>query len=133
MTLYVPSSVAESLSLALWGLSRPPNLRQPEDTQYLFGWIAARDGSCWLVVDENYDVYIHPAAELGGLADILQPWIDAGNLPADTLTQLAALIESKRSQRLVVWGAFPQLFKDMSKTRQQMIDAGLLAQPQMPT
>jgi hypothetical protein len=48
-------------------------------------------------------------------------------LPADTNTQLAALIESKRGHRLVVYDAFPQPFKDISKTLEQMIAAGLLA------
>ena len=60
------------------------------------------------------------------IAVILQPWVDTGHLPADTNAQLAALIESKRGQQLVVYDAFPQLFKDMSKTLEQMISAGLL-------
>jgi hypothetical protein len=62
----------------------------------------------------------------------LQPWIDAGHLPADTNTNLAALVESLRGQRLVVYDAFPQLFKDMSKTYAEMITAGLLAAPHTP-
>lgn len=132
MIRYVPSSAAEALSNALWGLSRPPAARGPNDTQYLFGWITALDGSRWLVVDTDYEVNVHQDAELGGIAVILQPWIDAGPLPADTNTQLAALIESKRGQQLVVYSAFPQLFKDMSKTHEQMIAAGLLAEPNTP-
>jgi hypothetical protein len=86
----------------------------------------------WLVVDTEYEIAVHPDAELGDIASILQPWIDAGHLPADTITQLAALIESKRGQQLVVYDAFPQIFKDMSKTHEQMIAAGLLAEPNMP-
>lgn len=129
MIRYVPSSAAEPLSQALWSLSRPPALRTEQDTQYLFGWENALDASRWLVVDTEYEIIVHTEAELGGIADILQPWIDAGHLPADTNTQLAALIESKRGQQLVVYDAFPQLFKDMSKTHEQMIAAGLLAEP----
>lgn len=132
MIRYVPSSAAELLSNALWGLSRPPHVRGPNDTQYLFGWITATDGSRWLVVDTGYEINIHPDAELGPIVDILQPWIDAGQLPADTLTQLNALVESKRGKRLVVYDAFPQLFKDMSKTYAEMIAAGLLAEPTAP-
>jgi len=132
MIRYVPSSAAEALSNALWGLSRPPALRTGKDTQYLFGWLTALDGSRWLQVDTAYEINVHAEAELSGSADILQPWIDAGHLPADTNTQLAALVESKRGQRLVVYDAFPQLFKAMSKTREEMIAAGLLAEPQMP-
>jgi hypothetical protein len=129
MILYIPSSAAESLSQALWSLSRPPTLRTEQDTQYLFGWENVLDGTRWLVVDTAYEIIIHPNAELGGIAQILQPWIDAGDLPADTNTQLAVLIESKRGQNLVVYDAFPQLFKNMSKTHEEMVAAGLLANP----
>ena len=130
MIRFVPSSAAEPLSQALWGLSRPPQVRGENDTLHLFGWITALDGTRWLMVPTDYAINVHAEAELNGIADILQPWIDAGHLPADTNTQLAALVESKRGQRLVVYDAFPQLFKDMSKTREEMIAAGLLANPQ---
>ena len=132
MIRYVPSSAAEPLSNALWGLSRPPEVRGANDTQYLFPWITAMDATRWLVVDTEYEVNVHPDAVLDGIADILQPWIDAGHLPADTNTVLAALVESLRGQRLVVYDAFPQLFKDMSKTHAEMIAAGLLVEPQTP-
>jgi len=132
MIRFIPSSAAEPLSNALWSLSRPPAIRAEQDTQFLFGWVDALDGSRWLMVDTEYEINVHAEAELNGIADILQPWIDAGHLPADTNTQLAALVESKRGGRLVVYDAFPQLFKDMSKTREEMIAAGLLAEPQMP-
>jgi len=127
MILYIPSSAAEPLSQALWSLSRPPTLRTEQDTQYLFGWENVLDGTRWLVVDTEYEIRVHPDAELGEVADIVQPWIDAGDLPADTNTQLAAFIESKRGQHLVVYDAFPQFFKDMAKTHEQMVEAGLLA------
>jgi len=129
MRRYVPSSAAEPLSQALWGLSRPPHVRGPDDTQYLFGWISDLNGDRWLVVDTEYEINVHPDAVLAGIADILQPWIDAGHLPANTNTQLAALVESLRGGRLVVYDAFPQLFKDMSKTAEEMQALNLLPQP----
>lgn len=129
MIRYIPASAAEPLSVALWSLARPPELREDNDTQYLFPWVSATDESLWLSVETEFQITLHNEAVLGGIADILQPWIDGGHLPPDTNTQLAALIESKRGQRLVVYDAFPQLFKDMSKTLEQMIDAGLLAEP----
>lgn len=132
MIRYVPSSAAEPLSQALWGLSRPPQVRGENDTRYLFGWLTALDDSRWLMVETDYSINVHAEAKLDGIADILQPWINAGHLPADTNTALSALIDAKRGQRLVVYDAFPQLFKDMSKTREQMIAAGLLAEPCMP-
>lgn len=129
MRRYVPSSAAEPLSQALWGLSRPPHVRGPDDTQYLFGWISDLNGDRWLVVDTEYEINVHPDAVLDGIADILQPWIDSEDLPPDTNTQLAALVESTRGGRLVVWNAFPQLFKDMSKTAEEMQALNLLPQP----
>lgn len=133
MTLrYVPSSAAESLSAALWGLSRPPAVRAEDATQFLFGWVQDSQGSRWLEVDTDFEMRIHPDAVLDGIADILQPWIDAGHLPADTNTTLAALVESLRGQRLVVYDAFPDLFKQMSKSHEDMISEGKLAAPQTP-
>lgn len=128
MRRYVPSSAAEPLSQALWGLSRPPHVRGPDDTQYLFGWISDLNGDRWLVVDTEYEINVHPDAVLDGIADILQPWIDSEDLPPDTNTQLAALVESTRGGRLVVWNAFPQLFKDMSKTAEELQALNLLPQ-----
>lgn len=132
MLRFVPSSAAEPLSAALWSLSRPPQVRGPQDTVSLFGWLDDLQGNRWLVVDPAYKIPVHPLAELNGIADILQPWIDQGHLPADTNTELAAFVESKRGSTLVVYDAFPALFKSMSKTRAEMIAAGLLAEPSLP-
>jgi hypothetical protein len=131
MTLYTPASAAEPLSEALYALSRPPQVRDGNDTRYLFGWVTCTDGSRWLQVDTAYDIPVHPQAELGEIAAILQPWIDEGHLPADTNTQLAALVDSVRGGRLVVWEAFPQLFKDLSQTREQLVEAGILEEPNL--
>lgn len=128
MIIYVPSSAAEELSRELWALSRPSTISQPGDTEFMFGWIDDVVGQRWIEVHDDFSIIIHPDAELGGIAQILQPWIDAGDLPSDTNAQLAAFIESKRGQRLVVYDAFPQFFKDMGKTYEQMIAAGLLAE-----
>ena len=130
MTRYIPASAASALSAALWALARPGN--SGESTQFLFATASATDGSDWLVALDDYDIPIHPQAELGGIAAILQPFIAAKQLPADTLDNLTVLIEANRGKRLAVWDSFPQLFKDMSKTREEMIAAGLLAEPGAP-
>jgi len=131
MIRYIPAEAAEPLSEALWSLSRPQ--RTAADTQYLFGWIESKqDTSRWLEVPTTYTIPVHPGAVLNGIADILQPWIDQGFLPADTNTVLAALVESKRGEDLTVYDAFPQLFQDMSKTRAEMIDLGHIPTPPTP-
>lgn len=133
MIRYVPSSKAEELSDALWRLTRPSYLRDDKDsTTKIFGWVDDLQAQRWIVVDTEYTIPVHAESELDGIADILRPWIEEGYLPPDTNATLAAFIESKRGQMLTVYDAFPQLFKDMSKTQQEMIDAGLLANPLLP-
>lgn len=131
MIVFIPSTVAELLSDCLWGLACPPDQRQGVTTK-LFPWVTDLNGSQWLVVDTDYSIPVHPEAILDGIADILQPWIDQGHLPADTNDNLAALVESLRGQRLTVYDAFPPLFKSMTKTREQMIADGLLPVPPNP-
>ena len=131
MIVHIPSTVAELLSDCLWGLACPPDQRQG-DTTKMFQWVQATDSTQWLVVDTEFSILVHPDAVLDGIADILQPWIDQGHLPADTNTNLAALVESLRGQRLTVYDAFPPLFKSMAKTREQMIADGLLPVPPNP-
>jgi len=129
MILFIPVA-SQAISAVLLALTRSPGAEA--DGQDVFPTIVAKNESKWMQVETDYDILVHPAAELGPIATILQPWIKSGQLPPDTNTQLSALIESKRGQRLVVYDAFPQLFKSMSKTYAEMIDAGLLAQPTMP-
>lgn len=129
MIRYVPSSQAAPLTEALYRLSRTQG---GDVTTALFGYVDALDASRWLVVDTELEIPVHADAELDGIAGILQPWIDDGSLPANTNAQLAALIESKRGSRLVVYAAFPQLFKDLSKSHAEMIAAGLLASSPCP-
>lgn len=131
MIRFVPSSVAEKLSDALWGLTRPPQYRKAEDTTKMFSWVddSETPSTRWLIVDTAFTIPVHSDAVLDGIADILQPWIDDGHLPADTNTTLSALVESKRGQDLTIYDAFPQLFKDMSLTTEQMIAAGKLTEP----
>ena len=121
------SVVCDKLSRALWSLARPPHTRSNFDTSEMFSSLTCNDGSVWLQVDTTFDIPVHPEAELDGIADVLQPWVDEGALPADTIPNLAAFVESKRGQRLIVWEAFPQLFKDQSKTREELVALGILA------
>lgn len=140
MTCFIPASSAELLSVALWGLARPPATRSEKDTQSLFPWVTVLDGSLWLMVDTGYQITVHPDAVLGNIAAILQPFIENNQLPETTNAQLAALIESKRGQKLAVYEAFPALFKlksmenptGLGRTREQMIQEKRLPNPILP-
>lgn len=129
MIRYIPAPAAEQMSEHLWSLSRPPQVRGIHDTQRMFSSIVVLDGSRWLAVDTAFSIRVHPDAELGGIADILQPYITAGYLPADTNEGLAAIVTAMRGQRLTVYDAFPAFFKAVSQTRDQMTARGLLPSP----
>lgn len=130
MIRYVPSTAAQTLSESLWDLARPPGVSTGEATAFMFPWIddLQTPAKRWLVVDTTFAIPVHPEAVLDGIADVLQPWIDGGYLPADTNTELAVFVESKRGQNLTVYDAFPQFFKDQSKTYAEMVAAGFLTE-----
>lgn len=136
--IYIPGTKVIELSAALWGLVRPPSVRRPnEGTEFLFGRIKEQNGQECLVVWDGHAIRVHAEAELGRIAGILQPLIDEGVLPAETNAQLAGYVNAMRGQMLVVYEAFPALFKlkdarnpdGLGRTREQMIEEGRLRGP----
>ena len=138
MTHYVPASTETNallLSEALFALAVPRHLQPSDGKQDAFEVIEALNGSPWLVVPDEFTIVMHPQAEINGLADVLQPYESQGYIPAGTLAELDAWIEATRVLPTVAertfcpWDKFPAFFKGLSKSWQQMIDAGLLASP----
>lgn len=129
MTKYVPISNeanAFALSDALFALSVPYYLQPKDGIQNAFSVIKASNGSSWLVVPTEYELNIHPESSFETIKNILQIWIDAEKLPKDTNKNLESFIESKKGERIVVWDAFPSLFKDASKSYDEMVKENLL-------
>lgn len=126
MIRYVLTSaaVADKLTAALWGLAVPPGAERT--TKGMFGYLTDLSNQKWLAVPDDFSIPVHAEAELDGIADVLQPWIDANQIPADTNEVLTALIESKRGQRLIIWDAFPDFFRFAAKTHEELIAMGLL-------
>lgn len=91
----------------------------------MFGWVDDLQDppQRWLVVDTEFTINIHPEATITEVAEILQPWVSAGHLPANTIPDLTALVEANRGLPMVVWDAFPPFFKDNSKSEQEMKDS----------
>lgn len=117
------------LSRALQALERPASARRNSDvTTGMFGRHVAPDGSRYLMVDTEHVVQIHAEAEMSDIATILQTWVGQGLTTGD-ITALEAVVEERRGQGLVVWEAFPEFFKSVSKSHEEMIAAGLLAEP----
>lgn len=131
MIRFVPTStaeVAESLSRALWYLSRHAELAPTEGTVRLFPWITDTEGHIWLQVRTDYAIPVHAEAVIDGIEPIL---LGAGISQVE-VDGLAALIISLRGQTMTPWQYFPQVFQDASKDYIEMIAAGLLAEPTSP-
>lgn len=122
MIVYIPAPSAQPLSEALWRLT---DINPTRGTTCLFSSIEDVSSNLWLEVNTETTIPVHHEAELDGIANILQPFIDAGQLPADTNAQLAAYIETNRGGRINVYDAFPQFFKNQAKTYNEMIALGL--------
>jgi hypothetical protein len=137
MKLYIPAPAARAMSDALWSLSRPAAVRSPNDTQHLFPWRKALDGSSWLVVDTDFEINAHPQADAAAVVAVLQSYEDSGALPAGTMAALAQRVEALRGGRMVVYDEFPALFKQptaerpegLARTLEELIAAGQFAQP----
>lgn len=115
MTRFIPCSslaVAEAISAHLWSLSRPPDVRDPdESTAYLFDWRQDASGVWWLVVITDYVIPVHAEAVLDGIADILQ----AAGISQQEIDALAAVVIANRNGSMTPWDYFPQAFKDASR------------------
>jgi len=127
---YIPSPVAEVLSAKLWALSDPSPTR---GTTALFEVEKALDLSTWLVVPVGASIPLHEAADMDGIAEILHPLVGHGIEQSD-IELLEQMVLSQRGQRLVVYQAFPPIFKlrdasnpnGIGRTKAQMIEEGLL-------
>jgi len=134
--VYIPGSKVLEVNAALWGLVRPPHVRaESEGTELLFGQIQDLDKQPWLVALDDYEIQVDAEANASEIIDVLR-----GVLPDDTLAGLAALIESRRGQWLVVYQAFPPIFKlkdesnpnGLGRTREQMIQENRLVNSTLP-
>lgn len=141
MKLFVPGADALAMSMALYELHRPLSIRDPQDgTTALFSTVEAADKSLWLVVDTELTIRVHPLASFEAVAAFLQSYEDSGALPAGTLEELSAYVEANRGQKLVVYEAFPALFKladtdnptGLGRTFEQMIQEKRLPNPTLP-
>jgi hypothetical protein len=132
MILYIPSIMAASLIEKLESLAGSRWLHRSAEEPPLHEVVTDLHGDCWLELDTAASMTLSPTADLGGVARLMQPWLADGLMPADTLTNLLALLEARRGEFLFVHEALPQVFKDLAKTRQQMMDAGLLGRRGAP-
>lgn len=123
MITYVPTSkatVALTLSDALWGLTRPPAIRDAKDTARMFGARTMTDGSVWLVVDTEFTIPVHALADVTPIAEILEPFVEVGAIEYYGLIELFDLIEVTRGQSLNVWESFPQYWMGLAHDEEDL-------------
>lgn len=131
MIRYIPiasQDELEKLNAALWSLARPSSERESgKDTRYMFGAVSMNDGSLWLEVDDAYAFKVHDKAGKDSLTEIMAPMEAKGDLPAGEIDKLAARIEAARSSAKP-WTMLPKRFRDIAKTRAQLISLKLFPQ-----
>lgn len=114
-TRYVPCTSAENgdaMSRHLYDLSRPPGVKQPGETEFLFARCMDAAGVTWLEVVTDYVIPVHVDAELDGIGPLL-----AGvGISQAEIDDLDALIQSKRGSTMTPWDYFPAALKAASKT-----------------
>lgn len=126
MIQYLPSPAGETMSRALWSLSRPAGIWQAGDTQYLFPLVEALDKTWWLEVDPEHVLNIHKRADYAPIAQMLDLVIAAGDLPPDTNEFLSAVVEANRGGSIKFIDALPESLKSKLQTQEQMELAGRL-------
>lgn len=68
ITGYTATERAEAISRELWAITRPPQVREPQDTVYLFAWKThPTTGECVLIADADYVIPVHPENDLTAL------------------------------------------------------------------
>ncbi len=126
MIRYVPvsggSETAQTLSVAMWELHRTPEQIAAEATSRCFDIVTALDASIWLVCDTELTVAVHAEAVIDGIGPIL---LGAGR-PQNEVNAIEQAIIAARGGEMNLWTHFPQVFKDVSKTRAEMEAANLL-------
>lgn len=128
MRRFIPAAAGARLGEALQGLSRPLEVRMAgEVTTAMCAVRTDLKGDTWIELDDQREVYVNPQATLGEISQILQPFVDAGEVPPDTIMQLQALVDASRGTCIQIYPRFPQRFRDASLDYDQMIAAGRLA------
>jgi len=78
------------------------------------------DGSVWLAVDTDMTVPVHSDADASPVAEILEPFVEAGAITWLEVLGLFDLIEVTRGQSLNVWESFPQYWMNLAKSEEEL-------------
>lgn len=133
MKVLTPSSRADELTAMLWELSDSDPTR---GTDSLFPVVTLKNKTTCLEVDTEAQIPILKDADLTKILNLLAPWVRHGIEQTD-IDQLKELVAESGGQMLVVYQAFPALFKlkdennptGLGRTRAQLLEEGKLDVP----
>lgn len=129
LVLTQPSeSYAESISRALWGISRPASVRDAKDVTELYtSWVVHPDGRVALYVpDESKNV--HELADVSTLVDLIS--LAVTDAEADAIETVITESKGDRLNILDVIKQSPSLSANL-KTREQLESAGWFPTPEI--
>lgn len=114
---------AQAISAELFAISRPPQVRQPEDVSaYLFGWIEHHDQDlAVLMAIDNYIIAVHPDNDLSNLVALFPDLSEAEK------QGLAAFIAA--SNEFAFNAIIPSAATIL--TEQDLIDRGFVTSPEI--
>lgn len=116
------SSAARALSEAIWSLCLPVSERQDGDTMRAFEIMQGANGIPYVNIPDDFTAVMHPEASMDPVAAVLQPFETAGHIPAGTVADMRAWVESTRvlpdwqDRQFVPWDKFPAYFQSQAVT-----------------
>lgn len=125
MTRYYSASsqsAGKALSEAMWQLCLPIDQRQPNDTNQAFEVLLGANGQTYVNMPDDFAAALHPDADAAPVTALLQPFENAGHVPAGTTAALVAWVNATRvlptpeERTFVLWDKFPDYFKNLSLT-----------------
>lgn len=130
---YIPvSSVAraEEVSKKLWELTRPVSERVSETTTLYCGWLVHPVTSAVvLCLPDTDDHPIHIKADSAILDNVLDEFIAAGKITIAEKKAVKDAITSNKGKRINFLSFFPNYWKNLGKTEDQLRVDGWFADP----
>lgn len=125
MNYFYPATsqpAGKAVSEIMWQLCLPASERQGGVTNRAFGVIVGANNQTYVCMSDTFQGVLHPDADSAQMVAMLQPFENAGHLPAGTVADLVAWINATRAlptpaeRTFTLWDKFPDYFKGLSLT-----------------
>lgn len=124
--LALPTAQAHQLTEALWLLTRPAHVRNPNDVTNSYCGVLDHpsNGTSCLVLPEQDDVPIHLEVAPQRIGEVLAPFIQSGNLTVDQLNEIGQKVMAKVGQRANLFEFMPAEWASQVMSEEQARRAG---------